>query len=390
MDEREMLYSLSFFKRYLPEVRLFYAIKSNPHPLVVKFFQQQGLSFDVASGQEADLVLANGTTGKDTIFTNPIKNSYSLEQIFSKKIAAYTFDNGNELEKIAAFRKAHGCEHNPLALLRIRLESEGVQINLNHKFGCSLKDAPLLIKKAADLGLNPGGIAFHVGTQSLMAKNYAMGIQNSIAIAKTVREQYGINLSVIDVGGGFPDPFFAEQEGISLHKLFAEIGHYCQQAIEAGFTLYAEPGRVLVSAAGTLIASVIGINQRRDRQWVYLDDGIYGCYSGRIFDHKRYQFLPLQRNGKTFSQELVPCVVAGPTCDSIDIIDESALLPKDIAMGDLLCSVNMGAYSWATACNFNGFAPAQTLLVRRHCKMLAKQIAIVGLEQEQMELSLVA
>jgi ornithine decarboxylase len=356
-DESEIVKTLSLFKRHLPRVTSFYAVKANPHPLLLNYFAGQGLGFDVSSAQELALVSELGVSGDRIIFTNPIKGTECLKSLFAHKVRGQTFDNVVELEKIAEFRRRHGEHQTPELYLRIRVASHDVQIDLNRKFGCAPEEAPALVRQALDLGLRPVGLAFHVGTQSYLAENFATGIRTSMLVADVVCKSDGIALSLINIGGGFPDPMLAEQRGTDLDALLARIGLICEEPIRAGFTLVAEPGRVLVSAAGSLVASVIGIANRAGRRWIYLDDGIYGCYSGGIFDRRTFAFLPMAgpRRVVPFDEQRIPHVVAGPTCDSIDVVDEHVLLPRDIAVGDFVCSPNLGAYSLATACNFNGF-----------------------------------
>jgi ornithine decarboxylase len=356
-DEGEIVRALSLFKRHLPSVTSFYAVKANPHPLLLKYFAERGLGFDVSSAQELALVSAMGVPGARIIFTNPIKGAECLKSLFARKVRGQTFDNVVELEKIAEFKRRHGGQQTPELYLRIRVASHDVQIDLNRKFGCAPDEAPFLVEQALDLGLRPVGVAFHVGTQSYLAENFATGIRTSVLVADAVRERTGVALSLINIGGGFPDPILAEQRGTDLDDLFARIGLICDEVIGAGFTLLAEPGRVLVSAAGSLVASVIGLADRAERRWVYLDDGVYGCYSGRIFDRRTFSFEPMTGPHRIvpFDDQRIPFVVAGPTCDSVDIVDEQVMLPRDLAVGDFVCSPNLGAYSLATACNFNGF-----------------------------------
>jgi ornithine decarboxylase len=378
-DECEVSRALSYFERHLPGVRLFYAIKANPHPLLLDYFAKRGLSFDASSAQELNLLSEMRVPGSRIIFTNPIKSTACLSSLFSHEVHGQTFDNAVELEKIADFTRRHGDSKIPELYLRIRVKSQGVQIDLNKKFGCAPAEAPSLIKRASDLGLRPAGVAFHVGTQSYLACNFASALRSSMLIADTVRKTYGLDLSVINLGGGFPDPFLAREQGTDLDGLFSEIGTMCRDAVRAGFVLFAEPGRILVSSAGVLVASVIGLANRGGRRWLYLDDGIYGCYSGRRFDQRTYRFYPVAsaQRSSPFSGERARFVVAGPTCDSLDVVDEHALLPADIAVGDYVCSPNLGAYSLATACNFNGFGVAMAAFVSKPQGSLRRTIRVL-------------
>ena len=382
-DECEIRRTLSYFERHLPGVRLFYAIKANPHPLLLEYFAELGLSFDASSAQELTLLSQMRVPGGRIIFTNPIKSAGCLTSLLAHGVHGQTFDNGVELEKIADFTRHCGSSKIPELYLRIRVQSQDVQIDLNTKFGCAPEEAPALIKRASDLGLRPAGVAFHVGTQSYLARNFASGLRSSLRIAETVRKRYGLDLSVINLGGGFPDPFLAREQGTNLDRLFSEIGMMCRDAVRAGFVLFAEPGRILVSSAGVLVASVIGLANRSGRRWLYLDDGIYGCYSGRRFDRKTFQFYPLAgaQRSSPFSGARARFVVAGPTCDSLDVVEERALLPADIAVGDYLCSPNLGAYSLATACNFNGFGVAMAAFVSKPEGSLGQTVRVLCPEE---------
>jgi ornithine decarboxylase len=364
MDMAEIDKQLSLFARYLPDVKLHYAVKSNPDPLIIRHFHHHGIGFDVASAGETQSVFAISGQSASLIFSNPIKDERSIRSIFERRVHAYTFDNYSELKKIAEYRRAHNIDFNPLALLRIRLRSQNVQVNLNQKFGCEPENAVELFSKAMLLGLNPAGIAFHVGTQSYLAENFITAIETSLSIAKKTLDTLGLRLKIINLGGGFPDPEVTQDAGTSLEHILRQVSKSCLHAKQLGFTLYAEPGRALVSSSGYLVTQIIGINDRDGKRWLYLDDGVYGCYSGQIFDHKTFQFFSLRDtlDGDYLSAPLVPCVIAGPTCDSIDIIADSVMLPNDLCVGDRLWSPNMGAYSLATSSNFNGFQLANSSL----------------------------
>jgi ornithine decarboxylase len=356
-EESELEKSLSYFNKYLPRLTLYYAVKANPHPLLLRYFVQKGLSFDVASAQEVELLRGFGTSGDKIIFTNPNKQMQCVRSLFENDIYAFAYDTIDEVRKIAGYAAQNGISQLPKALLRVRVESKDVQIDLNKKFGCSLEDAADLVKAAHDLGIDTIGLAFHVGTQSFSAHNFVVGIKSSMLVARAVKEQFGINMRIIDIGGGFPDQKVVAHVGITYDSIFAEIATSCEFAEHEGFQLCAEPGRMLVSGAGNLVTSVIGIADRGGRRSIYLNDGSFGCYSGKFFDYKHFEFLPVagpDRRGP-FSRHLIPCTVWGPTCDSLDLIEEEVMLPSDLAVGDYICSPEMGAYSYGCATNYNGF-----------------------------------
>jgi len=356
-SDNQLQMILNLFRTHMPCVKLFYAIKANSLPIVAEYFAREGLGVDVASNGEIKLALDAGFNGNRMVLSNPIKDDKSIHAIFNSGIKSYTFDNEAELRKIAAIKEASSYKHNPEAIVRIRIESQDVQIDLNEKFGCSLQEAVSLIKLAYDLGLNPGGVQFHVGTQSYLADNFINGIDSALLIARVVKERFGIQLSTLNIGGGFPDPLVAKKHGIILEDLFAAVGEACLKAVDRGFGVIAEPGRVLVSSAATFVTKVIGKSVRHGQTWLFIDDGVYGAFSGKFFDHKSFNFIPVRSNGlyAPHAGERSRFVVAGPTCDSIDIVSEHTLLPSDINIGDHLCCLNMGAYSYSTASSFNGF-----------------------------------
>jgi ornithine decarboxylase len=364
MDSYEILNNLNYFNRYLPNVKIHYAVKANSCPKVVSLLKEHGCGFDIASAQEAHTVCSADYDPKAIILSHPIKNKAALHALYNYKIGAYTFDTEEELEKIAAYEATHETSHRPKAFLRIKLEPKGVQINLNEKFGCKASEAISLIKKAYELGLNPAGIAFHVGTQSVLSKNHSEGIKLCITLIKKLKIETGITLKKINIGGGFPDVFYARQQGICLDKYFQEIGDACTSAEKEGFELCCEPGRILISSAGYCVLGIMGMNAKSSKKSVYIDDGIYGCFSGKFFDYKRYSFHGIRISGdaEPFSKKSTPYAVFGPTCDSIDIINEHCLLPSNIKECDILWAPNMGAYSVVTSSEFNGFPAAKTLL----------------------------
>jgi ornithine decarboxylase len=336
------------FRKALPRVEPFYAIKANPYPGVLKTLVQCGANFDVASLAEMDAVLAAGAPPSRIIFANTIKPARSIAAAVQRGVDLMTFDSEYELDKLA--------EHAPgtRVLVRIKVPNVGSIVELSLKFGVDPTDAIGLLIKAHKLGLKPAGVSFHVGSQCTRIENYIDALEMAAIIVRDARLKQ-VPCDILDIGGGFPirhidgdqDPFDAAASVISreIERLF-----------EPNIRIIAEPGRFIAGPACTLVMRVVGKAIRENKHWYYLDDGVYGSLSGLVFDHAKYQFK-VTRGGRTQLSTL-----AGPTCDSFDIIARGEELPE-LELEDLVYVENVGAYSLASATNFNGIPPAKAVLV---------------------------
>ena len=338
------------FCKYLPDVTPYYAIKANPHPGVIKTFVELGASFDVASAVEMKQVLRLGASPSKIIFANTIKSPEDIEFARRRRVRLMTFDNEPELYKIA--------KHYPGAhvLVRIKVANEGSIVELSLKFGADADQAFFFLRKAKALGLVPAGVSFHVGSQSRNVENYIQALEISSGIFKEAKEN-GMPLKVLDIGGGFPIQHFDHEMGINFERMASQIRHQMKSLFDKKVKFIAEPGRFLVGPAGILVTQVIGRTFRNNKNYYYLNDGIYADFSGMVFDHCKYEFKTLRR-GQTFLSAL-----AGPTCDSFDTLSLNEEIPELYA-GDIIYVKNIGAYSCASAvANFNGFPPAKIVLV---------------------------
>lgn len=338
------------FKRHLPNVTPFYAIKANPNPEIIKQFIKQGTGFDVASAAEMDLVLSLGADPKDIIFANTIKSTEDIAKAYRKKVRLMTFDNEAELYKIA--------KHCPGAkvLIRIKVNNAGSAVELSLKFGADPDQAIFLLKKANSLGLRPYGIAFHVGSQCTNVENFLHAIDISSEIFNEAK-RVGISLSMLDIGGGFPIRHFDDDNHITFKDIAIQIRKKMKKLFPKETKFIAEPGRFLVGPAGILVTQVVGRTFRNNKNYYYLNDGVYGDFSGIVFDHCRYEFKSLRRGQKFLS------ALAGPTCDSFDTLSLNEDLPE-LDVGNVVYVKNIGAYSCASAVpGFNGFPPAKIMMV---------------------------
>lgn len=339
------------FRTHLPNVTPYYAIKANPHPEVIKTFLKLGSHFDVASANEMNLVLSLGASPQKIIFANTIKSIEDIRLAYKRRVMLMTFDNEPELYKIA--KHAPGTQ----VLVRIKVDNIGSMVELSLKFGADPEQAVFLLRKAKALGLSPQGISFHVGSQCANVENYLHALEVSAGIFREAKEE-GLTLSILDIGGGFPIRYSDQEKSSVFESMARKIRIEMQRVFDKKIKFIAEPGRFLVGPAGILITQVIGRTFRNNKNYYYLNDGLYADFSGIVFDHGKYELKTLRRGQKFLS------TVAGPTCDSFDTISLSEELPE-LDVGSVVYAKNIGAYSSASAVpNFNGFVPAKILVVQ--------------------------
>ncbi len=338
------------FRKCLPEVTPYYAIKANPHPGVIKEFVRHGASFDVASAAEMKTVLRLGASPGKVIFANTIKSDEDIAAARRRRVRLMTFDNEPELFKLAKnYPRAH-------VLARIKVANEGSVVELSLKFGADPEHAFFLLRKAKALGLVPMGVSFHVGSQSTNVENYLQALEISAGIFNEAKKK-GLALKIVDIGGGFPIQHFDNEIGVNFERMASQIRREMKALFDRNIRFIAEPGRFLVGPAGILVTQVIGRAFRNNKNYYYINDGIYGDFSGMVFDHCRYEFKTLRR-GRRFLSTL-----AGPTCDSFDTLALNEEVPE-LYVGDVVYVKNIGAYSCASAtAGFNGFPPAKVILV---------------------------
>jgi ornithine decarboxylase len=346
------------FKRYLPRVQAYYAVKANPDPAILKTLYAIGASFDVASIAEFNLVYDNirklpAPARQDfiwdkIIYSNPIKDRRTLEELDQYK-PLVAFDNVEEIKKI----RKH-APHAGLAL-RIRVPNTGSMVELSSKFGAAPGEAVDLIARAFDAGLTVEGLAFHVGSQCTNFENYVQALSTSAAIMEE-SEARGYALKLLDIGGGFPARYDR------LVRPFRELAKILSTELNRLFPknmeILAEPGRFMVGTTATLVAEVIGKSERDGKRCYYINDGIYHTFSGVLFDHCQYHLKAFKKGPKRIS------AVFGPTCDALDTISQAEELPE-LQLGDLVYSENIGAYTHASSTYFNGFPPAKVLHINQ-------------------------
>ena len=358
IDHDEIRRNYAEFRKLLPRVQAYYAVKANPDPAIVETLYKEGASFDVASMPEFEIVYQyiKGLPAKKRqdfiwdkiIYANPIKANETLRELDPYK-PLVTYDNHEEIRKI----RKH-APHAGLAL-RLRVPNTGAMVELSSKFGAASGEAVELIEAAQEAGLVVEGLSFHVGSQTTNFENYVQALHLTAGVFREAADR-GFKLKLVDIGGGFPAPYDSQVQPFKTlaKRINAELERLFPKDIE----ILAEPGRFLVATAGTAVAKVIGKARRDGKRCYYLDDGVYHTYSGIVFDHCQYH-LQAFRNGET---EI--CSVFGPTCDALDTISLSEELPE-LNLDDYVYSKNIGAYSHASSTRFNGFPPAKVVHLNR-------------------------
>ena len=358
IDHEEIRRNYASFKRHLPKVQAYYAVKANPAPEIVRTLYRKGASFDVASLPEFMLVYENvrrlPTRARQDfvwdriVYANPIKPEETLRAL-DRYRPLVTYDNRAELAKI----KAH-APHAGLAL-RLRVPNTGSMVELSSKFGCDPGEAVDLVDEAFRMGLVVEGLSFHVGSQCTNFENFVQALNMAAAVRNEALAR-GHEIKILDIGGGFPVAYDRHVKPISVlaRKINAEIARLFPPDIE----ILAEPGRYLVATAATSVARVIGKAVRDGKPSYYIDDSVYHTYSGIIFDHCQYAVKAFRRGPTEIS------AVFGQTCDGLDTISRSESLPA-LEIGDLVYSENIGAYSNASSTWFNGFPPAKVVHVNQ-------------------------
>jgi ornithine decarboxylase len=346
------------YKRHLPRVQAYYAVKANASPEIVRTLYDAGASFDVASLPEFMLVYENikhlppkeqqDFIWDKIIFANPTKPKETLQALDRYK-PLVTYDNHNELLKIKRYAPHAGL------VLRLRVPNTGSMVELSSKFGCDPGEAVDLICAAFEIGLEVEGLSFHVGSQCTNFENFVQALNIAAAVLSEARTR-GYDIKILDIGGGFPVAYDRHVKPFSrlARMIHAEI----DRLFPGNMQILAEPGRFFVATAATLVTRIIGKAVRDGKLCYFIDDSVYHTFSGIIFDHCQYHLRSFKKGTKEV------CAVYGQTCDGLDVISQSEQLP-DLEIDDLLYAENIGAYSSASSTWFNGFPPATVVHINQ-------------------------
>ncbi len=348
ISEKRIKYNYNTFKKYMPRVEVHYAVKANGHKGVLNILRNLGSNFDVASFGEIEYLLSIGVDATKMIYSNPVKLEQDIVRAYNVGVEWFVYDSDAEIKKLA--RYAPESE----VVLRIAVPNDNALYKLSSKFGADPHHAIRLLLKAKKLGLNPTGLTFNAGSHTLGASDYIAAIKLSKKIFKEAKKE-GIKLDCLDIGGGYPP---LGDENHDSAKLLQEIYEVLDEEFpkDSGIELIAEPGRFLAKDAGTLITKVIGKANRGGVTWYYLDDGTTNSLSDIHFSGWKFDYLTSRRGAKKLS------VLAGPSCDSYDVISKEEWLP-DLELGDLILVPQAGTYTNGLASRYNGFEPAKIVYI---------------------------
>lgn len=340
-----------------PKAKVYYAVKANPAPEILALLRDKGACFDIASIYELDRVLGLGVTGDRISYGNTIKKSKDIRYFFNQGVRMFATDSEADLRNIA--------KAAPGSRVYVRILTEGTQTAdwpLSRKFGCQSDMAMDLMILARDLGLEPYGVSFHVGSQQRDIGAWDAAIGKVKVIFERLRDEDGIELKMINLGGGFPANYVTRANTLDTYA--EEINRFLEEDFGEDMPeIILEPGRSLVSNSGILVSEVVLISRKSRtalNRWVYTD---VGKFSGLIETLGEAIKFPVytEKNG-----ELEEAVIAGPTCDSADIMyeDYKYNLPLNLSIGDRLYWFSTGAYTTSySSIEFNGFPPLQSYYV---------------------------
>ncbi|MEW6687986.1 MAG: type III PLP-dependent enzyme [Pseudomonadota bacterium] len=326
------------FRAAMPRVRPHYAVKANPDRRVVKALVQESCAFEIASTAELDLLLALGVQAQDVFYSNPMKSRQAISYTAAKGVQWYVVDSVDEL------RRVHELAADAKIYVRIATPNIGSDWPLSGKFGAGASETREIIATAAKLGADLAGVTFHVGSQCRNPENWRVGIEKARTLFDAMTKA-GLKPRLLDIGGGFP---VRHVKPIPSIEVIGEVVNEALKAFPEEVAVIAEPGRYMVSDAGYFVCRVLGTTTRGGKRWMHWDAGLFG---GVIETTEGLKYkIRTERSGPD-----IPWHVAGPTCDSVDVILRDEPLPSDLQEGDFIYIRNAGAYTTAYASEFNGF-----------------------------------
>ncbi len=326
------------FAAAMPRVRPHYAVKANPDPRVLKVLIEEGAGFEIASTAELDLLTSLAVPAGEIYYSNPVKPRDFVAHAAARGVEWFVVDSVEEVRKI------HSVKTDAKLYLRIDTPNIGSDWPLAGKFGAHASEIREIIATSARIEADLAGIAFHVGSQCRNPENWRVGIEKSRAVFDQMAKA-GLNPRLLNIGGGFP---VRHVKPIPAIEVIGDVVNRALETFPASVQVIAEPGRFLVSDAGYFVCRIMGTALRAGKRWMHLDAGLFG---GIIETAEGLKYkIRTDRSGPD-----IPWNVAGPTCDSIDVVMRDEPLPSDLQEGDYIYLKNAGAYTTAYASNFNGF-----------------------------------
>lgn len=343
------------FKTHLPNVELFYAVKSFSDPEVIRAIDDLVDGYDIASLGEYNMLKKEGVVPSRILFSNPVKVPEHIEKTFRDGLDHYAFDGLSEIKKLAQIAPGSNV------YLRIKVSDYGSAFPLSKKFGADPLHAVTFMDMARDMGLNPCGLAFHVGSQSLNMQAWHAAFEIA---GDTIRrlKAIGIDITMLDIGGGFPKTYVGPAP--SMKEVAKTISACIKEFVPEGVRVVAEPGRFISADTSVIASSVIGRELRGGEEWLFLDMGVFQGLM-ECLEMKDWRY-PVFTDGHSSTESPLysrPFTLTGPTCDAYDTIGFDYMLPPAIDVGDRVYFGVAGAYTTVYESNFNGFEPPKKYFI---------------------------
>ena len=345
------------WKAELPNVKPFYAIKSNPDHMILKTLCGLGCGFDCASKPEIIGAFNAGAKPENIIYANPCKEFTHLQYARAHDVDLLTFDSETELYKVNLYHPGAKL------IIRIKVDDRASMCKFSSKFGVDIEEVDDMIKIVHMLKLNLVGVSFHVGSNCSESGYFDKAIKDCKYVFELVKNKYGKLLSILDIGGGFPGYDYGNRITFSeiANEIRQSLDTYFKEEIENGLEVIAEPGRFFCTRSHTLVCNIIGIKKDKKSGIIQytINEGIYGSFSSIVFDYAHPFIKPFNERN---TDKCYESVIFGPTCDSLDKINDKIMLPE-LALGDWIYVENFGAYTRASSTTFNGFQPGKVYYV---------------------------
>ncbi len=349
IDRERVKEKVSLIGRFIKNSKVFYAVKANPDIKVLKFLDKLKIGFEISSEGELEILSALGVEPSRIISSNPIKSLKFLELAASYGIKYFSFDSADEVEKLAEY-----VPHSNV-YIRLSVPNEGSEWPLSKKFGVELDTALSLLSYAKERLLNPVGITFHVGSQCTNVYNWHIALDKA-RILWDKAEKNGIKLKLLNIGGGYPINY--TKSVISIETIEKNVNSLIYDKFPEDIEVHIEPGRAVIGDAGILVTTVIGKARRLDEDWLYIDVGVFNGLMESVGGIKYSYIVESYKHARHKKR----WTLAGPSCDSFDVIDKNVALPEpDIS--SLILILSSGAYTVSYASEFNGFSIPKTILI---------------------------
>ncbi|MCX7914108.1 MAG: type III PLP-dependent enzyme [Thermodesulfovibrionales bacterium] len=346
IDKDVIREKVSLIGKNILNSKVFYAVKANPDIEVLKFLNELGIGFEIASEGELRILSSLGVEPSRIITSNPVKTLKFLYEAALYGIKYYAFDSKPEVDKIVRYAP------KSKVYVRLSVSNEGSEWPLSRKFGVEIEDALELLQYSKEKGLEPVGITFHVGSQCNNVYNWNSALDKAKELFDMAKDR-GIELSLLNLGGGYPIRY--TKQVLQIDAIERKINTVLQQKFSKDIEIFIEPGRAVVGDAGIFVATVVGKAKRDNENWLYIDIGVFNGLMESVGGIK-YKYVVGSRN------EPKRWTIAGPSCDSFDVIDRDVELPEP-EIGNLILILSVGAYTISYASEFNGFSIPKIVMV---------------------------